>query len=182
MRQHSYPWWIVAITVFHLTWGNLLGLALIILTLDVIITDSYRLLPPGSEVSEFFPWIGVPLGIFVLITALIVAVNANTIAVEETGIRVKMFYLWWRQVLWTDIEDVITLRDAYIGAPRGQIIRMKTSQLTLAHRLLGLVLLSRCVPVVPVYPQIQHYYELMDTIRCHIKESEEAEAGEFHAP
>lgn len=84
------------------------------------------------------------------------------IQTSSQGIKVRFFWFWWLFVPWDDIVDVFRWR---LAGRRTVVVVVE--RLTHFHRLYGAVYAETARPAFLISESIEHYDELVQTIKLH---------------
>ena len=102
-------------------------------------------------------------GLFLMFMGVFFLSQFNEIILGNKGIKVSVFYFFWIFVPWEDIIDITT--HPFPGYRDPTLLRIiKVRNLTIFHRLAGLVYFTGSHPIILISKYISNYDDLVNSI------------------
>lgn len=163
MIQHKYPLWLQIIYITQAIVAGLFGLGGYALVISITFG--------GMDTSGLITYH--PVGVLVASTLLIcagISLSAyhTEIVVTSTGLRVRVFFLFWRSIDWSDLVEFVVFnpRNQYSNASYWHGIRLR--RLSIFHRFLSLSHNVGWRPILMFNYRLNDVKSLLSAIQAHM--------------
>jgi len=165
MKEYKYPTWIRVFSLIPLIF-LLFGLSFCIdwIALNLgIINDT--LFGDNATINYDYYLQG---GLVMMFMGLFFLVRTNEFQIENDGIKVSIFFLFWVFIPWEDVLEITTLKlPGYSNPNMIRVLRVRN--LTIFHRLASFLYFAGLHPIMIISNQLINFEDFINTIETKLE-------------